>query len=85
MARLSVKGLAVALGVVWGGAMLFVGLTACFLDWGTEFVNSMGKFYFGFKPTPLGSLIGTVWGLADAAIGGAIIALIYNAVVGKKE
>lgn len=68
----------------WRAGMLLVGLTACFFDWGTDIVDWMGKYYLGFKPTVLGSLIGAVWGFLDAAIGGAIIALVYNAVVGKK-
>ena len=36
------------------------------------------RMYIGYSFTPLGSVIGAVWGFVDFAIGGAIIALLYN-------
>jgi len=82
MERLSIKALAIGLGVSWAICMLFVGWVSIF-GWGTEFVETMSSVYIGFAPTFLGGVIGAIWGFVDGAIGGAIIAFIYN-IVPKK-
>lgn len=83
MEKLSVKGLAIGLGVSWGIYMLFIGWASIF-GWGVRFVEVMSSIYIGFKPTFLGILIGGMWGFVDGAIGGIIIALVYNAIVRKR-
>ncbi len=81
--ELNVKALAVALGVSWSMLMLFSGWASIF-GWGTRFVEVMSSLYIGFASTFLGGLIGAAWGLIDGAIGGAVVALVYNAIVRKK-
>jgi hypothetical protein len=83
MEKLNVKALAVALGVSWAFCMLFVGWASIF-GWGTEFVKIMSSVYIGFRPTFLGGVIGAIWGFIDGAIGGAIIALVYNTIAKKR-
>jgi hypothetical protein len=78
MGKLNVKALAIALGVAWAFMMLSVGWASIF-GWGAKFVEMMASVYIGFSPTFWGGLIGAVWGFVDGAIGGVIIALIYNA------
>jgi len=82
MEKLNVKALAVGLGVSWAVCMLFVGW-ASILGWGVKFVEVMSSVYIGFAPTFLGGVIGAIWGFIDGAIGGAIIALVYNAIAKK--
>jgi len=82
MEKLSVKALAIGLGVSWAVCMLFVGW-ASILGWGTGLVEVLSSLYIGFTPTFLGGILGAIWGFIDGAIGGAIIALVYNAVVRK--
>ncbi len=82
MERLSVKGLAVGVGTSWAICMLFAGWASIF-GWCTRFVEVMSSVYIGFKPTILGGIIGAAWGFVDGAIGGLIIAVVYNAVVKK--
>jgi len=77
MNKLNVKALAIAGGVTWGLGLLLLGVTGIF-GWGAEAVSLLGSFYIGYSPSPAGAAIGAVWGLADGAIGGAVIALIYN-------
>ncbi len=79
MNKLNVRGLAIALGSTWALAMLFAGWASIY-GWTTEFVAVMGSVYVGFEPTFLGGIIGAVWGFVDGAIGGLLIAIIYNAV-----
>jgi hypothetical protein len=83
MERLNKKGLAVALGTSWAICMLFAGWASIF-GWGTKFVEVMSSIYIGYKPTFLGGIIGAVWGFIDGAIGGLIIAIVYNTVIKKK-
>ncbi len=83
MGKLNVKALAVALGVAWAICVLFVGWASMF-GWGTKFVEMMASVYIGFAPTFFGAVIGAGWAFVDGAIGGAIIAFVYNAVAKKK-
>jgi hypothetical protein len=83
MDQWSVKGVALALGVSCAIYMLLLGW-AGMLGWGADIVNTIGTFYIGFAPTLLGGIIGAVWGFLDGAIGGAIIAIIYNLSARKK-
>jgi len=84
MERLSIRGLAVGLGVAWGVCMLFTGWVAIF-GWCGKFVEVMASVYIGFKPTFIGGIIGGSWGFIDGAIGGTIIAFVYNLVARKNN
>lgn len=68
--QLSIKGLALALGLAWGGGVALLGLAAS-LGWGRALVEVLGSVYVGFGPSPLGSAI-------DGALGGIVIAWLYN-------
>jgi len=83
MERLSVKGLALGLGAAWAVCILFAGWAAA-LGWGAAFVEMMGSVYVGFEPGFLGGIAGAVWAFVDGAIGGVIIAVVYNAVARKR-
>lgn len=76
--KLSVKALALSLGIVWGVAVLILGLIQ--MMWGPwpGITNLIAEAYMGFAPTVQGSLIGAVWGFVDAGIGGAVVAWLYN-------
>jgi hypothetical protein len=80
MGKLSVKGLSISLGIAWAAAVLFIGWVAIF-GWGTKCVEVLSSLYIGYAPTLLGGIIGAAWGFVDGAIGGLIIALVYNAIV----
>ena len=77
MQKLSVKGLAVAFGVITAFFMLFISWAAMF-GWGGEMVDLMSTYYIGTSASWLGGIIGAIWGFIDGAICGAIIAWIYN-------
>ena len=44
----------------------------------------LGLVYRGFDISPLGSVIGLAWGLADGLIGGALFAWVYNIISGPR-
>lgn len=78
MAKLDVKALGLSLGITWGVSVAFMGIMCMFLGWGCSFVSAIGQFYYGYKPTLLGCVIGGIWGFLDMGIGGVIIAWLYN-------
>ncbi len=81
MQTLSVKGLALAAGLLWGGCMAFTGfLNLAFPSYGMGFLTMMDSIYPGFHAGKgLGSIIiGTLYGFLDGAVGGALLAWLYN-------
>lgn len=80
--KLNVKGLALTLGLVWGIlGMFLVGL--CNVIWptyGAAFLEVMASVYPGYHGTPsFGQVIvGTLYGIVDGAVAGAIVAWVYN-------
>ena len=78
MAKLDVKALGLALGIIWGIAMFIMGIVAMFFNYGDGFVTALGSLYIGYKVTILGSVFGALWGFIDAGIAGVIIAWLYN-------
>lgn len=83
--RLYLKAFAMACGIVWGG-FLFLAAWWVWLFEGPAESNlaPFSKIYRGYRPGPVGSLIGLVWGIIDGVIGGVIFGWLYNA-FSKKE
>ena len=79
--KLDVKGMALTFGLVWGGAMLLVGVANVISgSYGQVFLVVMASVYPGYTATgTFGAVIvGTLYGLVDGAIGGAVLAWLYN-------
>jgi fluoride ion exporter CrcB/FEX len=81
--KLNVWAFGVALGSVWGIAMLVAGWTSIF-GWGTLFVNTMSSVYLGYIPSFGGGIVGGIWGFVDGFIGGTVFAFFYNLIVSRK-
>ena len=79
--RLNVIAFSVTFGLIWGGAILVVA-TANLIwpDYGRAFLELAAAIYPGYQPGPsIGSIVtGTLYGLVDGAIGGAVFAWLYN-------
>jgi hypothetical protein len=84
--KLSVKGLTIAGGIIWAFCILAVGiLNIIFPAYGGEFLKLMASVYPGYKAsgTFIDVIVGTLYALVDGAICGLVIAVLYNAFVGK--
>jgi len=78
MNRLSPKACGLAIGILWGASMLFMGLLSMVSGWAQPFVNALSPLYIGYSATILGCLIGTAWGFIDGFVGGVMFAWLYN-------
>lgn len=75
---LDIRSLGLALGVLKGLCLLFLGLIAWGPGWSFAIVELIGQLYIGYTPTLVGSIIGGVYGLIDGFIAGALLAWLYN-------
>ncbi|HUB58893.1 MAG TPA: hypothetical protein VL975_00395 [Candidatus Micrarchaeia archaeon] len=79
--RLSLKGMAVAAGLLWGGAILFVGLIHLVRPtYGVSFLDVISSVYpFLHASRSFATVvIGTIDGLIDGAIAGLLFGWLYN-------
>ena len=76
--KLNIKVMAIAFGLVLGISLFVITWWIILLEGSSNSTTFIGKFYLGYSLTPIGSIIGFVWGLVDGAIGGAMFAWLYN-------
>ncbi len=80
---LNVKAFALSFAIWWGvGIFLLTWWIIAFGGPSTD-PTFLGRIYIGYAVTPLGSVIGLVWGFVDGLIGGAIFAWLYNFIAAK--
>jgi hypothetical protein len=79
--RIQPLALAVAGGILWGGTILLLGLAEfVWPAYGRAFLELAASIYPGYVAGhTIGQvLIGTVYGLFDGAVGGFLVAWVYN-------
>ena len=94
--RLNVKAMAIAMGLIWSVAVFLVALINWLqitiwnpprieLAYGAAFLNVIDSIYPGY--TSGGGwpsvIIGALYAVVDGAIGGAVLAWVYNKVVDR--
>ncbi len=77
-AKLSAIALGIAFGVLSGGWMLLVGLSAVYGYFGTDMVNQWASFYPGVAATVKGVSIAAAWGFLQGFVCGLIVGWVYN-------
>lgn len=86
--RLSLKGLAISGGLLWGGGILAVGLVNLAVPtYGESFLQMASSIYPGFhnSRTFLDVLVGTGYGLVDGGVGCLLLAWLYNIFAGRGQ
>jgi hypothetical protein len=68
--------------IVWCAYVFFLGIMATYLNLGNSMLSAIGSIYPGYRRTPRGILIGTIWAFFDGFFGGAMFAWIYNFLAG---
>jgi hypothetical protein len=76
--KLNVRAFAVTCALFWGIGLFLVTWWIILFDGATDSVTFIGRIYRGYSISPIGSVIGLLWGLVDAGIGGLIFAWLYN-------
>ncbi len=72
------KSLALTSAIVWGGAVLLIGLSGALLNYGNMIVNLIGTVYIGYNNTVTGAFIGAIYGIVDGLVCGWIFAWLYE-------
>jgi hypothetical protein len=80
--KLNVKAFALACAILWGFGLFLLTWWIIAFYGATGEVTLIGRLYRGYTISPIGSLIGLVWGFVDALVGGAIFAWLYNRLAG---
>ena len=80
--KLNVKSFGLACGILWGLAILGLTWWIILFEGPLEEKNILTMVYRGYSLTPIGSVIGLVWGFFDGLIGGLIFAWLYNFICG---
>lgn len=83
--KLNIKAMTLTFAIVWGLGLFILTWWIILLDGASTTPTLISKIYRGYTFTPLGSLIGLLWGFFDGAFGGACIAWIYNNLVEKNQ
>jgi hypothetical protein len=81
--RLNVMAFALACGIIWGLGLFFLTWWIMAFEGATREVTLIGHLYRGYNISPVGSVVGLIWGSIDAFIGGAIFAWLYNVIAGQ--
>ncbi len=76
----NVRAMALTIGVMWAIVFFFVAAgQQVFPTYGVAFLEVMDGLYPGYAPGGVGSVVvGSLYALVDGAIGGAVIAWLYN-------
>lgn len=78
--RLNPRALACAIGLTWGAAIFLVSLAhLAWPSYGNAFLEFAASIYPGFHVGGFGqAIVGTLYGTLDGAVGGLIVAWLYN-------
>ena len=81
--KLDVRAFAITCSLIWGFGLFFLTWWIIMFDGPTGEVTLIGRLYRGYSISPMGSVNGLLWALADGFVGGAIFAWLYNRITGK--
>ena len=75
---MNVRSVALTAGIFGACAMFFLAWWLILIGNAEGPITLFERVYIGYSYTPLGSVIGAVYGFVDWGIGGAIFAWLYN-------
>jgi hypothetical protein len=86
--KLSLKGLALAAGILWALALFLTGVTnLIWPPYGEAFLKMMASVYPGYHAARSigGLIVGTLYAFFDGAIFGLVFGWIYNSFAGRRH
>ena len=76
--KMSIRTLGLTLGIFWGASMFFLAWWMMFTGNAEGPITLLERIYIGYSFTPMGSVIGALWGFVDGGVAGIIFAWLYN-------
>jgi len=81
--KLHITAFALTCGILWALALVVTTWWVIAFEGSSVEPTLISRVYRGYTFTPLGSLIGGLWGLVDGLIGGAVFAWLYNVIASR--
>ena len=75
---LSIRAFGLTLGIFGAASMFFLAWWLILIGNAEGPTTLFERIYYGYSFTPMGSVIGAIWGFFDWGIAGAIFAWLYN-------
>ena len=75
---MSIRSIALTAGIFGAATMFLIAWWLILIGNAEGPPTLLERMYIGYSFTPLGSVIGALWGFIDFAIGGAIAAWLYQ-------
>ncbi len=75
---MSIRAFALTAGIFGAGTMFLIPWWLILVGNADGPITLLERMYIGYSFTPLGSIIGAIWGFIDFTIGGAIAAWLYK-------
>lgn len=88
MMRASTRASAITSGMLWGGALLTVGLVRLLRpSYGRRFMSMIASVYpgYGARPSLSDALLGGLYGFIDGSIAGLLFGWLYNSLLLEKS
>ncbi len=77
--KLKPLALGASIGIVWGGSLFLTTWLSYFTGYGEDFLRAMARsIYPGYSISPLGSILGLLYGFVDGLLSGALVGWLYN-------
>lgn len=76
--KLNIKAFGLSCGLMWGLGVFFLTWWLIILEGNGAPGFFLTRIYRGYTLTPVGSVVGAVWGFIDAGVGGLVFAWLYN-------
>ena len=80
---MSIRSTGLTTGIFGAAAMFFLAWWLMLTGNAEGPVTLFERIYIGYSFTPMGSIIGAIWGFVDWGIAGALFAWLYN-LINKK-
>jgi len=77
---MSIRGFALTTGIFGAVSMFLLSWWLILIGNAEGPVTLLERIYIGYSFTPIGSVIGALWGFVDFGIAGAVFAWLYNKV-----
>ena len=75
---MSIRGFALTTGIFGAATMFLIAWWLILIGNAEGPVTLLERIYIGYSFTPMGSVIGALWGFVDFGIAGAVFAWLYN-------